>query len=131
MTVGARRSSRIATGRRSATQIDAAGLPERARERAQETFRRLAHRRGPKIHGIEPERVHFHEVGAIDAIGEVVGVALALESLAIDRVVCSPLPMGRGFVDAAHGRLPLPAPATVELLRGAPRARRRIWRWSS
>ena len=64
--------------------------------------------------------MHFHEVGAIDAVGEVVGVALALESLGIDRVVCSPLPMGRGFVDAAHGRLPLPAPATVELLRGAP-----------
>jgi uncharacterized protein (TIGR00299 family) protein len=64
--------------------------------------------------------VHFHEVGAVDAIGEVVGVALALESLNIDRVVCSPLPVGRGFVDAAHGRLPLPAPATLTLLEGAP-----------
>jgi len=100
-------------------EIDALELPERARERAQETFRRLAHAEA-KIHGVEPETVHFHEVGAIDAVGEVVGVALALESLGIDRVVCSPLPMGRGFVDAAHGRLPLPAPATVELLRGAP-----------
>jgi uncharacterized protein (TIGR00299 family) protein len=64
--------------------------------------------------------VHFHEVGAVDAIGEVVGVALALESLGIDRVICSPLPVGRGFVDAAHGRLPLPAPATLALLEGAP-----------
>ena len=64
--------------------------------------------------------MHFHEVGAVDAIGEVVGVALALESLGIDKVSCSPLPMGRGFVDAAHGRLPLPAPATVSLLEGAP-----------
>ena len=64
--------------------------------------------------------MHFHEVGAIDAIGEVVGVALALESLNVDRVVCSPLPLGPGFVDAAHGVLPLPAPATVELLRGVP-----------
>jgi uncharacterized protein (TIGR00299 family) protein len=101
------------------TEIDALGLPERARHRAQETFRRLAHAEA-KIHGVEPETVHFHEVGAIDAVGEVVGVALALESLAIDRVECSPLPVGRGFVDAAHGQLPLPAPAALELLRGAP-----------
>ena len=72
------------------------------------------------VHGIDPERVHFHEVGAVDAIGEVCGVALALEALGIERVVCSPLPVGRGFVEAAHGRLPLPAPATLELLRGAP-----------
>jgi uncharacterized protein (TIGR00299 family) protein len=86
---------------------------------AQEAFRRLAIAEG-RIHGIDPEDVHFHEVGAIDAIGEVCGVALAVESLGIDRAVCSPLPAGRGFVDAAHGRLPLPAPATLELLKGAP-----------
>jgi len=99
--------------------IDAAALPDRAKQRAQEAFKRLAIAEG-KIHGIDPERVHFHEVGAIDAIGEVVGVALALESLGIEHTICSPLPMGRGFVDAAHGRLPLPAPATLELLKGAP-----------
>ena len=101
------------------TLIDAAGLPERARERAQEAFRRLAHAEG-RIHDVDPEQVHFHEVGAVDAIGEVCGVALALESLRVDRVVCSPLPVGRGFVKAAHGRLPLPAPATLALLEGAP-----------
>lgn len=100
-------------------QIDAAALPDRPRARAQETFRRLAHAEG-RIHGIDAERVHFHEVGALDAIGEVCGVALALEDLNVDRVVCSPLPAGRGFVDAAHGRLPLPAPATLALLEGAP-----------
>ena len=100
-------------------QIDAADLPERARARAQAAFEKLAVAEG-RIHGIAPEQVHFHEVGAVDALGEVVGVALALESLGVDRVVCSPLPMGRGFVDAAHGRLPLPAPATVSLLEGAP-----------
>jgi uncharacterized protein (TIGR00299 family) protein len=100
-------------------QIDAAGLPERARATAQEAFRRLAYAEG-RIHGIDPEDVHFHEVGAIDAIGEVCGVALALADLRIDRVVCSPLPAGRGFVAAAHGRLPLPAPATLALLEGAP-----------
>ena len=76
----ARPSSRTATGRSIRALIDAAGLPERARARAQEAFERLAIAEG-KIHGIDPERVHFHEVGAIDAIGEVVGVALALESL--------------------------------------------------
>ncbi|MDA0160539.1 nickel pincer cofactor biosynthesis protein LarC [Solirubrobacter ginsenosidimutans] len=100
-------------------QIDAAQLPERPRARAQAAFERLAIAEG-RIHGIAPEAVHFHEVGAVDAIGEVVGVALALESLNIERVVCSPLPVGRGFVDAAHGRLPLPAPATLTLLEGAP-----------
>ena len=99
--------------------IDAAGLPERARERAQEAFMRLAHAEA-RIHDVDPEQVHFHEVGAVDAIGEVCGVALALEDLRVDRVVCSPLPVGRGFVKAAHGRLPLPAPATLALLEGAP-----------
>jgi uncharacterized protein (TIGR00299 family) protein len=100
-------------------QIDAARLPERARARAQETFRRLAHAEA-RIHGVDPEDVHFHEVGAVDAIGEVCGVALALEDLGIERVVCSPLPVARGLIDAAHGRLPLPAPATLALLEGAP-----------
>jgi uncharacterized protein (TIGR00299 family) protein len=100
-------------------QLDEADLPERARQRAQHAFERLAIAEG-RIHGIDPEHVHFHEVGAVDAIGEVVGVALALEALNVDKVICSPLPMGRGFTNAAHGRLPLPAPATVSLLEGAP-----------
>ena len=101
------------------TLIDAAGLPQRARERSQQTFERLA-RAEARIHDVDPEQVHFHEVGAVDAIGEVCGVALALEDLGVDRVVCSPLPVGRGIVKAAHGRLPLPAPATLALLEGAP-----------
>jgi len=100
-------------------QIDAADLPERPKARAQRAFEKLAIAEG-RIHGIAPEQVHFHEVGAVDAIGEVVGVALALESLGIEKVICSPLPVGRGFVTAAHGRLPLPAPATLTLLEGAP-----------
>lgn len=100
-------------------QIDGAGFPDRVRARALAVFERLARAEGA-VHGVDPEDVHFHEVGAVDAIGEVCGVALALESLDVERAVCSPLPLGRGFVAAAHGRLPLPAPATLELLKGAP-----------
>jgi pyridinium-3,5-bisthiocarboxylic acid mononucleotide nickel chelatase len=100
-------------------RIDEAGLPEAARRKAQEAFRRLAHAEA-RIHGVDPEDVQFHEVGAADALGEVCGVALALESLAVERVVCSPLPLARGLIEASHGKLPLPAPASLELLVGAP-----------
>jgi pyridinium-3,5-bisthiocarboxylic acid mononucleotide nickel chelatase len=96
-----------------------ASMASRAHARANETFRRLAEAEG-RVHGISPERVHFHEVGAIDALVDVCGVAIALEQLGVDHVACSPLPLGRGLISAAHGVLPLPAPATVELLRGAP-----------
>jgi pyridinium-3,5-bisthiocarboxylic acid mononucleotide nickel chelatase len=99
--------------------IDKARLRESVRRRSQDVFRRLAVAEG-RIHGIAPEQVHFHEVGALDAVADVCGVVLALEALEVDRIVCSPLPASRGFVEAAHGRLPLPAPATLELLRGAP-----------
>ena len=99
--------------------IEGGGLPERARSRAQAIFRLLAEAEG-RVHRVEPDEVHFHEVGALDAIGDVCGAALALEDLGIEEVVCSPLPAPRGFVRAVHGRLPLPAPATLELLRGAP-----------
>ncbi|MDX6618254.1 MAG: pyridinium-3,5-bisthiocarboxylic acid mononucleotide nickel chelatase [Gaiellales bacterium] len=99
--------------------IDAAGLPARAARRAHRTFQLLAEAEA-RMHDSEPELVHFHEVGGLDALADVCGVALALEELAIDRVECSPIPCSRGFADASHGRLPLPAPATLELLRGAP-----------
>ncbi len=89
------------------------------RERSLAVFTRLAEAEA-KIHGVDPERVHFHEVGAVDAIGDIVGVCAALEHLRVDAFVASPLPMGSGSVEAAHGRLPLPAPATLELLRGIP-----------
>ncbi len=99
--------------------VDGAGLPERARARAGEAFSRLAAAEG-RIHGIAPEEVHFHEVGAVDALAEVCGVGLALEALEVEHVFSSPLPVARGFAEGAHGRLPLPAPATLELLKGAP-----------
>jgi hypothetical protein len=97
----------------------ATGLPARARERAQAVFARLAEAEG-RVHGIPAEEVHFHEVGGADAIGDICGIAVAVESLGIDEIVCSPLPLGRGFAKTAHGTLPLPAPAVLELLRGAP-----------
>jgi uncharacterized protein (TIGR00299 family) protein len=99
--------------------LDAAALPARAAERARRTFELLAAAEG-RVHRVAPEQVTFHEVGALDAVADVCGVALALEALEVERVVCSPLPLARGFVRAAHGRLPLPAPAVLELLRGAP-----------
>lgn len=89
------------------------------RERSLEVFERLA-RAEARIHGVPIERIHFHEVGAIDALGDVVGVCAAIESLGVSRVSCSPLPLGRGAAPTAHGAIPLPAPATVELLRGVP-----------
>ncbi len=70
------------------------------------------------IHGAAVD--HFHEVGAIDSICDIVGAALALEQLGIERVYCRPLPLSTGSIDTAHGRLPLPAPATMELLKGRP-----------
>jgi uncharacterized protein (TIGR00299 family) protein len=96
--------------------LDAASLPAGVRTRAHATFRRLAEAEA-KVHRAPIDDVHFHEVGAIDAIADVVGSAAALDYLGAELVV-SPLPLGRGFVTAAHGRLPLPAPATVDCLAG-------------
>jgi uncharacterized protein (TIGR00299 family) protein len=97
--------------------IDGADLPERVRKRAHEAFRRLAEAEA-SVHGTGPDEVRFHEVGALDAIADICGVALALEDLAVDRVVASPVPAPRGFVAGSHGRLPLPPPATLEVLKG-------------
>jgi uncharacterized protein (TIGR00299 family) protein len=89
----------------------------RSREWASEVFRRLAEAEA-RVHGTTVERVHFHEVGAIDSIADILGVCVLLDSLGVEAVECSPLPMSRGFVNAAHGMLPTPAPAVLELLRG-------------
>jgi uncharacterized protein (TIGR00299 family) protein len=95
--------------------LDAAELPTRVRERAQRTFRALAEVEG-RMHRMAPDDVEFHEVGAVDAIVDVVGTCAALEVLDIDRVVCSPITVGQGRVRAAHGELPNPAPAVADLL---------------
>ena len=101
--------------------IGASGLSERVRERSAMVFGRLAAAEA-KVHGMGREEVHFHEVGAVDAIVDVVGTVAGLERLGIEELVCSPLPMSGGEVECAHGTLPVPAPATLELLRerGAP-----------
>ncbi len=99
--------------------IGNAQLPGRVAERSLETFRRLAEVEGA-IHGVPPEDVRFHEVGGVDALVDVCGAMTLLEDLGIDRIGCSPLPYSRGLVDARHGTLPVPAPATLGLLTGAP-----------
>jgi len=86
---------------------------------ARRVFRRLADAEG-QVHGEPPDEVHFHEVGAVDAIVDVLGACLALERLEVDEVVCSELPMGRGTVECEHGELPLPAPAVAAMLPGVP-----------
>lgn len=94
-------------------------LEARVKERALSIFEALA-RAEAKVHGSTIDEVHFHEVGAVDAIVDVVAAALGLDLLGIDRVTCSPIAIGHGTVESDHGRLPLPAPATLELLVGLP-----------
>jgi pyridinium-3,5-bisthiocarboxylic acid mononucleotide nickel chelatase len=94
--------------------IEAAGLPDRAARWSLAVFRNLAQAEGA-VHGIPPEQVHFHEVGAVDAIVDIVGTCLGLDWLGIDALYCSPLPTGGGTVWAAHGRLPVPVPAVLKL----------------
>ncbi|MGB3634363.1 MAG: nickel pincer cofactor biosynthesis protein LarC [Rubrobacteraceae bacterium] len=100
------------------TLIEASNIPDRAVERATKAFYRLAVAEGT-VHQQEPEDVTFHEVGAVDSIVDVMGSCVALELLEADTVSCGPLPMGSGVVSAAHGVLPVPGPATLEVLKGS------------
>lgn len=95
--------------------IDAATLPAVVKRRAGAVFTRLAAAEA-HIHGTTPDAVHFHEVGALDAIIDIVGVCAGLHDLAVDTIYASPLPLGAGWANSMHGRIPLPAPATLELL---------------
>ena len=98
--------------------IEAADLPGRASLRALDAFGRLAAAEGT-VHDENPQEVTFHEVGAVDSIVDVVGSCVALELLDAASVSCAPLPMGTGVVDSAHGPLPVPGPATLEILKGS------------
>jgi uncharacterized protein (TIGR00299 family) protein len=95
--------------------IAASDLPPRVRDRALRTFRALAEAEG-RMHRMDPDDVEFHEVGALDAIVDIVGACAALEVLGIEHIVCSPITVGQGQVRALHGTLPNPAPAATELL---------------
>jgi len=97
--------------------VERSGLAEAVRTRAARILRRLAEAES-RVHRVPPEAVHFHEVGALDTLVDVVGAVAALDALGVDTVHVSPFPIGGGTVETAHGRLPVPAPATVELLRG-------------
>jgi uncharacterized protein (TIGR00299 family) protein len=101
------------------SMLEQASLPERVRTRALAVFETLAIAEG-KVHGLPPDEVHFHEVGALDAIVDIVGSCAALESLNIDEVASGPVAVGVGSISAAHGILPNPPPAVVNLLEGIP-----------
>lgn len=94
-------------------------LNARSKELARRFFRRLGEAEAG-VHGISIDEVHFHEVGAVDAIVDLTGAAIAIDLLTIDKVLCSPLPLSRGMSHCAHGALPLPAPATLVILQGRP-----------
>jgi uncharacterized protein (TIGR00299 family) protein len=101
--------------------IDGGSLTARQKELAHRIFRRLAEAEA-KVHNSTIEKVHFHEVGAVDSIADIVGAAIGWDLLGVERIVASHVPTGTGFIEIAHGRCSIPAPATAELLQGVPLA---------
>ena len=101
--------------------IDQSTLSESQRKLAGDIFLQLA-KAEAKVHGSTIEKVHFHEVGAVDSIADIVGAAIGWDLLGVDRVEASPIPTGTGFIEIAHGRCAIPAPATAEILKGVPLA---------
>lgn len=105
--------------REIATMIQQSDLEEGAKRRSLAIFAKIAEAES-KIHGVPVAEVHFHEVGAVDSIVDIVGISVLLEMLAPDRVIASPVVLGSGRIKTMHGLYPVPAPATLEILRGAP-----------
>jgi uncharacterized protein (TIGR00299 family) protein len=101
------------------TMIEESPLAPSVKDRSLDIFHRLALAEA-KIHGEKIDEVHFHEIGALDSIVDVVGAVVGINHLAIERVFASRIPVGSGFVHGQHGRLPVPAPATIEILKGIP-----------
>ncbi|HEX6126847.1 MAG TPA: nickel pincer cofactor biosynthesis protein LarC [Pyrinomonadaceae bacterium] len=99
--------------------IDASQVTARVKERSKAIFRRLAEAEA-RVHGIDTGRVHFHEVGAMDAIIDIVGACVGFDLLGVEQFVCSKIHVGSGFVDMAHGKFPVPPPAVIELVGGIP-----------
>ena len=99
--------------------IETSELSAAVKQRALQIFTRLAEAEA-RVHNEPVDRVHFHEVGAIDAIVDVVGAAICFDALKIDRFICSPIHVGSGMVKMAHGQFPIPPPAVTELLKGVP-----------
>ncbi len=99
--------------------IDNSELDDEIKELSKKIFSRLAEAES-KIHNVKIDDIHFHEIGAVDSIIDIVGAAIGLKKLGIKNVFCSHLPIGKGFVTCSHGTIPIPAPATVELLKDVP-----------
>lgn len=99
--------------------IDASAVSDAVKLRSKAIFRRLAEAEA-KVHGVKIEKVHFHEVGAMDAVIDIVGSCIGFEMLGIEGFMCSKIHVGSGFIDIAHGKFPVPPPAVTELLKGVP-----------
>ena len=99
--------------------IERGDLSRGVKDKSIEIFEDLAVAEG-EIHNLPPEKIHFHEVGAVDSIIDIVGTIYGLEWLGIGSLFVSPLPLGSGFIESAHGRIPIPAPATISLLKNIP-----------
>lgn len=99
--------------------INGSDLSEKAKQMSLAIFKKIGESEG-RIHGLPLEEVHFHEVGAVDSIIDIVGTAILLEQLGVDKIVSAPVPVGSGRIHIAHGIYPVPAPATLDILKGIP-----------